>query len=254
MPVSKKSPKKVINKHSATESDRVIFIKGAREHNLQNIDVSLPKNRLIVVTGVSGSGKSSLTIDTLYAEGQRRYVESLSSYARQFLMRLNKPDVDYIRGICPAIALDQKTTTRTTRSTVGTLTEIYDYMRLLFARIGVTISPKSGEVVRKHRVTDVVDHFAAMEPGKKVFITVPIERQKGKPLREIISILQQKGFNRLLVDDEMVKIETLLEGEMPGPKKALQLLVDRLVSKGDDEEQLQRVADSADAAFYEGHG
>jgi excinuclease ABC subunit A len=254
MPVSNKTPKKVKKEQTATGPDRVIYIKGAREHNLRNIDVSLPKNQLIVVTGVSGSGKSSLTIDTLYAEGQRRYVESLSSYARQFLMRLNKPDVDYIRGICPAIALDQKTTTRTTRSTVGTLTEIYDYMRLLFARIGVTISPKSGEVVRKHRVTDVVDHFAAMEPGKKAFITVAIERQKGKPLREILSILQQKGFTRLLVDGEMVKIETLLDGEMPGTKKTLQLLVDRLVTKGDDEEQLQRVADSADAAFYEGHG
>ena len=254
MPVSNKTPKKVIKEQTAAGADRVIFIKGAREHNLRNIDVSLPKNQLIVVTGVSGSGKSSLTIDTLYAEGQRRYVESLSSYARQFLMRLNKPDVDYIRGICPAIALDQKTTTRTTRSTVGTLSEIYDYMRLLYARIGVTVSPKSGEVVRKHRVTDVVDYFAAMEPGKKAFIAVAIERQKGKPIRETLSILQQKGFTRLLVDDEMVKIETLLDGEMPGPKKSLLLLVDRLVTKGNDEEQLQRVADSADAAFYEGHG
>jgi excinuclease ABC subunit A len=254
MPVSNKTPKKVIKEQTAAGADRVIFIKGAREHNLRNIDVSLPKNQLIVVTGVSGSGKSSLTIDTLYAEGQRRYVESLSSYARQFLMRLNKPDVDYIRGICPAIALDQKTTTRTTRSTVGTLTEIYDYMRLLYARIGVTVSPKSGEVVRKHRVTDVVDYFAAMEAGKKAFIAVAIERQKGKPIRETLSILQQKGFTRLLVDDEMVKIETLLDGEMPGPKKSLLLLVDRLVTKGNDEEQLQRVADSADAAFYEGHG
>ncbi len=232
-----------------------IYIKGAREHNLQNIDVSIPKNQLVVVTGVSGSGKSSLTIDTLYAEGQRRYVESLSSYARQFLMRLNKPDVDYIRGICPAIALDQKTTTRTTRSTVGTLTEVYDYLRLLYARVGVTISPSSGKVVRKHSVADVVNHFATMEVDKKVFITVPVLKQKGKPLTDTISILHQKGFNRLLVNGEMVKIEKVLEDGLPEkPKPEVELLVDRIISKGNDDEQLQRVADSADAAFYEGNG
>ena len=240
---------------SSLVQDSSIFIKGAREHNLQNVDVSIPKNKLVVVTGVSGSGKSSLTIDTLYAEGQRRYVESLSSYARQFLMRLNKPDVDYIQGICPAIALDQKTTTRTTRSTVGTLTEVYDYLRLLFARVGKTISPISGEEVRKHSVADVVDHFSAMEEGKKVYITVPITKQDDKTLRETISILHQKGFNRILVNDEMVKIEALLEEDISFNKKqTIELLVDRLVSKGEDDEQLQRVADSADAAFYEGLG
>src|SRR3954469_20033970 len=137
----------------------VILIKGARVHNLKNITVEIPRNKLIVVTGVSGSGKSSLTIDTLFAEGQRRYAESLSSYARQFLTRMNKPDVDYIKGICPAIAIEQKVSTRTTRSTVGSLTEIYDYLRLLYARVGKTYSPKSGEVVKKHEVTDVVDYI-----------------------------------------------------------------------------------------------
>ena len=146
------------NNHKYDHSD-AIFIKGAREHNLKNVDVTIPRNQLVVVTGVSGSGKSSLTIDTLYAEGQRRYVESLSSYARQFLTRLDKPDVDYIRGISPAIALDQKVTTRTTRSTVGSLTEIYDYMRLLFARVGTTYSPISGRAVKKDEVSLSLIHI-----------------------------------------------------------------------------------------------
>jgi excinuclease ABC subunit A len=232
-----------------------IFIKGAREHNLRNIDVHIPKNKLVVVTGVSGSGKSSLTIDTLYAEGQRRYVESLSSYARQFLMRLNKPDVDYIKGICPAIALDQKTTTRTTRSTVGTLTEVYDYLRLLYARVGKTFSPVSGDVVKKHSVTDVVNFVSALQSDQKVFISVPIIRQKGRPIRENIHILRQKGYSRLLVDGEVVKMELILdEGKELGAKQEVQLLVDRIVSKAGDEELLQRIADSAEAAFYEGQG
>lgn len=252
MAVGKKKSEKLENKK---EQYSGIFIKGAREHNLQNIDVTIPRNQLVVVTGVSGSGKSSLTIDTLYAEGQRRYVESLSSYARQFLMRLNKPDVDYIRGICPAIALDQKTTTRTTRSTVGTLTEIYDYLRLLFARVGKTFSPVSGEEVRKHSVTDVVDHFSSIAAGKKVFMTVPLPRQKGRSLTETVHVLHQKGYNRLLVDGDVVKMEAVLDGEAElKAKQDLHLLVDRLVTKENDEELLQRVADSADAAFYEGHG
>ncbi len=140
---------------------RAVYIKGARANNLKNVDLEIPKNQLVVVTGVSGSGKSSITMDTLYAEGQRRYVESLSSYARQFLMRMKKPDVDYIRGICPAIAIEQKTTTANARSTVGTLTEIYDYLRLLYARIGKTYSPTSGELVKKHTVSDVVDYIMA---------------------------------------------------------------------------------------------
>ena len=159
---------KLQNKFSV--DDKKIFIKGARVHNLKNVDVEIPKNRFIVITGVSGSGKSSLTIDTLYAEGQRRYVESLSSYARQFLNRMDKPDVDYIKGLCPAIAIEQKVSTRTTRSSVGSLTEIYDYLRLLFARIGKTYSPTSGDLVIKHEVKDVIDFIFKLKADEKVYI------------------------------------------------------------------------------------
>src|SRR6202453_3192343 len=157
-----------------------IFIKGARVHNLKNIDVSIPRNKLVVVTGVSGSGKSSLTMDTLFAEGQRRYAESLSAYARQFLLRMDKPDVDYIHAMCPAIAIEQKVTTRTPRSTVGSMTEIYDYLRLLFARIGKTYSPVSGKEVKKDTVTDVVDFVKRLSEGHKVQFIVPftIRRQR----------------------------------------------------------------------------
>src|SRR5215216_7201789 len=149
-----------------------IFIKGARTHNLKNIDVAIPRNKLVVVTGVSGSGKSSLTIDTLFAEGQRRYAESLSAYARQFLMRMNKPDVDYIKGLCPAIAIEQKVITRTPRSTVGSMTEIYDYLRLLYARIGKTISPVSGRQVKKDDVKDVLEAIQKLKEGDKVYILI----------------------------------------------------------------------------------
>src|SRR6185436_5007323 len=161
----------ILNK--TTNREKKIFIKGARTHNLKNIDVEIPRNKLVVITGVSGSGKSSLTIDTLYAEGQRRYVESLSAYARQFLMRMNKPDVDYIKGISPAIAIEQKVSTRTSRSTVGTLTEIYDYLRILFARIGKTISPVSGKEVKKHTITDVVNYVNSLEEGQTAFVLSP---------------------------------------------------------------------------------
>src|SRR5829696_7046766 len=152
-----------IKKHFSNRNN--ILIKGARMHNLKNVDVAIPRNKLVVVTGVSGSGKSSLTMDTLFAEGQRRYAESLSAYARQFLARMDKPDVDYIRGICPAIAIEQKVTTRTPRSTVGSMTEIYDYLRLLFARVGKTISPVSGKEVKKDTVTDVVDYISNLPGG-----------------------------------------------------------------------------------------
>src|SRR3954471_12444300 len=152
--------------------DDPIFIKGARVHNLKNIDVEFPRKKLIVVTGVSGSGKSSLTIDTLYAEGQRRYAESLSAYARQFLNRMNKPDVDYIKGLCPAIAIEQKVISRTPRSTVGSMTEIYDYLRLLFARVGKTVSPISGRIVKKDDVTDVVQTISSLQQGDKALILV----------------------------------------------------------------------------------
>src|SRR5277367_1782137 len=161
-----------------------IYIKGARVHNLKNIDVAIPRNKLVVVTGVSGSGKSSLTIDTLFAEGQRRYAESLSAYARQFMARMNKPDVDYIKGLCPAIAIEQKVITRTPRSTVGSMTEIYDYLRLLFARVGKTISPVSGKQVKKDDVTDVVKAIGNLKEGDKVLLLVSFKQHANRDARE----------------------------------------------------------------------
>src|SRR5678810_631003 len=177
----------------------VIFIRGARVHNLKNVTVEIPRNKLIVVTGVSGSGKSSLTIDTLYAEGQRRYAESLSAYARQFLNRMNKPDVDYIKGLCPAIAIEQRVIARTPRSTVGSMTEIYDYLRLLFARIGKTISPVSGREVKKDDVTDVVKAITGLKHGEKVFILTPFKQHKNRDTKEELNILVQKGFSRVYI-------------------------------------------------------
>lgn len=231
-----------------------IYIKGAREHNLQNVDVSIPRNKLVVVTGVSGSGKSSLTIDTLYAEGQRRYVESLSSYARQFLTRLNKPDVDYIKGICPAIALDQKVTTRTTRSTVGSLTEIYDYMRLLFARVGKTYSPVTGIEVKKHEVHEVTDYVLSLPSDTIVFILVKVHTEK-KPLQNIASLYQQKGFTRFLINNEVVKLDDIEEKKYSAiANPEIFLLVDRIIVKKEDEETANRISDSGHTAFYEGHG
>src|SRR6202046_4156486 len=188
-----------------------IFIKGARVHNLKNVDVSIPRNKLIVVTGVSGSGKSSLTIDTLFAEGQRRYAESLSAYARQFMARMDKPDVDYIKGLCPAIAIEQKVITRTPRSTVGSMTEIYDYLRLLFARVGKTYSPISGRIVKKDDVADVVSAIAARNPGDKILLLTPFRQHRNRDAREELNILLQKGFSRLYVQKETLRIEDLLE-------------------------------------------
>src|SRR5579875_1751054 len=174
-----------------------IFIKGARVHNLKNIDVSIPRNKLVVVTGVSGSGKSSLTIDTLFAEGQRRYAESLSAYVRQFLNRMDKPDVDYIKGLAPAIAIEQKVITRTPRSTVGSMTEIYDYMRLLFARVGKTISPVSGRVVKKDDVKDVLDAIKHLKEGSKAYILAAFKQHRNRDVKEELNILMQKGFSRI---------------------------------------------------------
>src|SRR5579863_8002533 len=218
-----------------------IFIKGARVHNLKNIDVSIPRNRLVVVTGVSGSGKSSLTIDTLFAEGQRRYAESLSAYARQFMARLDKPDVDYIQGLCPAIAIEQKVITRTPRSTVGSMTEIYDYLRLLFARVGRTFSPISGRLVKKDDVTDVVNAIASGTMGDKILLLTAFRQHKNRETREELNILLQKGFSRLYFGGETLRIEDLLDLDdpalkrklpPPGPKTpAAYILIDRLVVK-----------------------
>lgn len=231
-----------------------IFIKGARVHNLKNVDVELPKHKLIVVTGVSGSGKSSLTIDTLYAEGQRRYVESLSAYARQFLSRMDKPDVDYIKGLCPAIAIEQKVTTRTTRSTVGSLTEIYDYLRLLFARIGKTYSPVSGEEVSKHEVNDVVNFIFSLQQDEKVYILF-IAKAK-KKLEEELKLLLQKGFTRIKWNGEILRIEDALSDDtiVKSKEKFVEVVVDRLMVQHDDEELASRVADSVQTAFNEGGG
>ena len=175
-----------------------IQIHGARVHNLKNITVTIPRNKLVVVTGVSGSGKSSLSIDTLFAEGQRRYAESLSAYARQFMQRMDKPDVDYIKGLCPAIAIEQKVITRTPRSTVGSMTEMYDYLRLLFARIGKTISPVSGREVKKQDVADVIALMKQQQEGDKLLLLVPFQIHRNRNTKEELSILLQKGFERML--------------------------------------------------------
>lgn len=234
-----------------------IFIKGARSNNLKDISVELPQNQFIVVTGVSGSGKSSLTIDTLYAEGQRRYVESLSSYARQFLMRMKKPEVDYIKGLCPAIAIEQRVGNKNARSTVGTLTEVYDYLRLLYARIGKTYSPISGQEIQKYTVTDVVDYIFSLPLDTKVFITAPITIRQQQSLSQVLEYLQQKGFVRVLLDGEQQKIDKLIEQntELPRSKERLRILVDRcIVSEQDQEDLKKRVADSVLQAFMEGNG
>src|SRR5580698_835375 len=177
------------------DSKKFIVIKGARMHNLKNIDLSIPRNKLTVITGVSGSGKSSLAFDTLYAEGQRRYVESLSAYARQFLGKINKPDVDYISGISPAIAIEQKVVTRTSRSTVGTSSEVYDYLKLLYACIGITYSPVSGKQVKRETVTDVVNYIFSLKQGARVMILAPFNIKEGRSLSEQLNLLLQQGFS-----------------------------------------------------------
>lgn len=232
-----------------------ILIKGARVHNLKDVTVEIPRNKLIVVTGVSGSGKSSLTIDTLFAEGQRRYAESLSAYARQFMARMNKPDVDYIKGLCPAIAIEQKVITRTPRSTVGSMTELYDYLRLLFARAGKTISPVSGREVKKDDVADVVNAISHLKEGDKALILVPFKQHANRDIKEELNILLQKGFSRLY-NGEVLRIEDILEDPKwkPAAKKKLYVLIDRLVVKAFDEDDKHRMADSVNTAFYEGEG
>ncbi len=229
-----------------------IIIKGARVNNLKNLSVAIPRDKLVVVTGLSGSGKSSLAFDTLFAEGQRKYVESLSSYARQFLGRMEKPEVDYIKGVSPAIAIEQKVLTRNPRSTVGTTTEIYDYLKLLFARVGITYSPVSGEEVKKDSVTDVVDYILSFEESSKVIISAPLSIKKGRSIEEELKILLSKGYTRILIDGEMNFIDDL-QGK-PLPKKAnVDILIDRVTAKKEEENQY-RLADSIQTAFFEGEG
>ncbi|NNE31321.1 MAG: excinuclease ABC subunit A, partial [Winogradskyella sp.] len=207
-----------------------IIIKGAKLHNLKNIDVVIPRNKLVVITGLSGSGKSSLAFDTLYAEGQRRYVESLSSYARQFLGRLNKPKVDYIKGIAPAIAIEQKVNSTNPRSTVGTSTEIYDYLKLLFARIGKTYSPVSGKEVKKHTVSDVINYVSKFNEGDKMLLLSPIVLEEGRTIENKLQTLQQQGYARIKLNDDVLRIDDALKQNIESAKD-LFLVVDRVVFK-----------------------
>ena len=270
------------------DSRKFIIIKGARVNNLKNIDIALPRNKFIVITGLSGSGKSSLAFDTLYAEGQRRYVESLSSYARQFIGRIDKPDVDYILGISPAVAIEQKVNTRNPRSTVGTSTEIYDYLKLLFARIGKTYSPVSGEIVKRHTVEDVVKHVQSFPDNTNVILSAPLFLHPGRSIEEDLNVLIQKGYIRIRFANTIYKIEDLLlkENEKilktlknssgvvqlavvkkkkssakendPAPAvnepSPIQIVIDRFTITSDEESNLSRIADSIQTAFFEGHG
>ncbi len=226
-----------------------IIIKGAHLHNLKRVDLALKRDKLTVITGLSGSGKSSLAFDTLYAEGQRRYVESLSSYARQFMGRLNKPKVDFIKGLAPAIAVEQKVNTSNPRSTVGTKTEIYDYLKLLFARIGKTYSPISNKEVKKDTVEDVVHHIKSLEEGEKLLLLAPISPEKNRTLEDKIKIFIQQGFARIYYKGETQNIDDLKQA----PKKEFDLVIDRLIVRH-DEDFYNRVADAIEMAFYEGKG
>ncbi|MDX9942754.1 MAG: excinuclease ABC subunit UvrA [Bacteroidales bacterium] len=232
-----------------------IIIKGARVHNLKNVDVVLRRNSLVVITGLSGSGKSSLAFDTLYSEGQRRYVESLSAYARQFLGRMHKPEVDYIKGISPAIAIEQKVNTRNPRSTVGTSTEIYEYLKLLFARIGKTYSPVSGNLVMRHSVSDVVDHILRLTDGTMVMTLAPITLKPGRNLEQQLSVLLQQGFSRVMVNDEIHRIEEIYPHiHQIAVRKRPCVIVDRFEVNHSDGDLKARIADSVQTAFYEGGG
>jgi len=230
-----------------------IEIKGARVHNLKDIALTIPRNNLVVITGVSGSGKSSLAFDTIYAEGQRRYVESLSSYARQFLGRMNKPDVDFINGIPPAIAIEQKVNTRNPRSTVGTSTEIHDYMRLLWSRVGHTISPVSGREVRKHTVDDVVNYLATLTEGTRVVITAPVAIPENVELSEFVAFLVRQGYNRISTEKGIVRLDDAAVTDLPAEFSSFDIIIDRFAS-GNTPEDLSRAADSVQTAFLTGRG
>lgn len=235
-----------------SNKNKVISIKGARVHNLKNLSVEIPHNQFIVITGLSGSGKSSLAFDTLFAEGQRRYVESLSSYARQFLGRLDKPDVDAIKGIAPGIAIEQKVISTNPRSTLGTVTEIYDYLKVLFARIGKTFHPETGEEVKKHSVTDVVDWMKNQEEGQRYMVLAPWILQEGRSPKKSIEMLISQGFSRVLINDETRNLEELDGADYQ--EKNSYIIVDRLKHVLEDEDYYSRLADSVQTAFYEGFG
>ena len=231
-----------------------ISIKGAKVNNLKNIDVNIPRNKLVVITGLSGSGKSSLAFDTLYAEGQRRYVESLSSYARQFLGRMSKPECDFIKGIPPAIAIEQKVNSRNPRSTVGTSTEIYEYLRLLYARMGKTYSPISGQLVKKHSIEDIVNCMLSFPKGTKYTVLTPMMPREGRTLLQQLEMDLKQGFTRIEVNREIVRIEDFLQQTAAEDKKQnIYLLVDRMTAD-DSKDSISRLTDSAETAMYEGDG
>jgi excinuclease ABC subunit A len=250
--MTKKKTKGKLPKASGSRKPTDIIIRGARVHNLKNINLTLPRNKLIVFTGVSGSGKSSLAFDTIYAEGQRRYVESLSSYARQFLERMEKPDVDLIQGISPAIAIEQKTTSRNPRSTVATTSEIYDYLRLLFGRIGQTYCRVCGKNVKRDTVTSVVDRLQQELEGTKVFVMFPMHDHSGRTVKEEIDVLKKRGFFRLVINNELIDLnENTFKAKS---KKGINILVDRLIIRKNNTESITRLADSVQTAFEEGNG
>ena len=226
-----------------------IIIKGARVNNLKNIDVEIPRNKLVVITGLSGSGKSSLAFDTLYAEGQRRYVESLSSYARQFLGRMSKPECDFIKGIPPAIAIEQKVSSRNPRSTVGTSTEIYEYLRLLYARVGKTFSPVSGQEVKKHSAEDIVKCMLEHPEGTRYTVLAPILLREDRTLQQQLEIDMKQGFTRLEVNGEMMRIDEY----KPKAGDTVFLLIDRMTASS-EKDSVSRLTDSAETAMYEGDG
>ena len=241
------TPAPAVDEASSANS---IIIKHARVNNLKNVDLVLPRGQLIVITGLSGSGKSSLAFDTIYAEGQRRYVESLSAYARQFLGKMHKPEADYIKGLPPAIAIEQKVNTRNPRSTVGTSTEIYDYLRLLFARVGHTYSPVSGKEVRQHSVTDVVDAAYAYPAGTRIAVVAPLIIPEGRTLSQHLDILRQGGYSRLYRDGSFINFDDVPTSAATDAD-GYELLIDRL-SVNEDADEKSRLADSAQTAFYEG--
>ena len=234
-------------------TNKQIEIKGAKVHNLKNIDITIDRNKLIVVTGLSGSGKSSFAFDTLYAEGQRRYVESLSSYARQFLGKIHKPEVDYIKGIPPAIAIEQKVNTRNPRSTVGTSTEIYDYIKLLYARVGKTISPVSGQEVSCSSVSDVVDYAMSLPEGERLLILAPIKEDSGRSFIEDLEVYMKQGFSRIYSEGELLNIDEILNQNKLPERNSSKLVIDRMVLNKNTETENQ-LADSIQIAFFEGQG
>ena len=230
-----------------------IDIRHAKVNNLKDLTLKIPKNKLVVITGLSGSGKSSLAFDTLYAEGQRRYVESLSAYARQFMGRLNKPDVESITGLSPAIAIEQKVSSHNPRSTVGTSTEIYEFLKLLYARIGKTFSPISGKQVKKHQVSDVVEHIFRLPEGSTAYILAPIHIPEGRSLQEHLSILLQQGFYRVMADGGIVRIEDFIKEQPSTEPSCIRLLIDRVKVNAQIRDELSRLSDSVQTAFYEGN-